>query len=92
MTDLAAVAGLPEESEVSQLGFFDAKVYQSDLFSLTSANNHSVDEGTELKPGQYVEFRGSGTVIECVLKGFASDSQTPMRVYKVSVNHADLLI
>lgn len=84
----ASLAAVTEETPKQQ-DFFDASLYQDNLFSLGSANNHATER--DFKAGQYVEFKGSGTVVECVLKGFGSDKVRPQKVYKVVVNYAELI-
>ena len=83
-----AVAALPEVPE-GQQDFFDASLYHQDLFSVGSTNKHATDK--ELRPGQHVEFKGSGAVIGLALEGFASETSKPQRVYRIAADYVELI-
>jgi len=81
-----ALAAAPDEE--GQLDFFDASVYRENLFSLSGANKHATER--DLQPGQQVSGRFTGAVVGLSLEGFASQTDSPRRVYKVIADYVEL--
>ena len=59
------------------------------LFTVVGTAKHSTDRD-DLKPGDFVEFRGSGAVIGIVYEGFADDTKIPTRIYRITCDFLEL--
>lgn len=58
------------------------------LFSVSGTSKHSTTR--DLEPGQFVEFKGSGVVVGVSFEGFADDTKTPVRLFKVQCDYLEL--
>nr|MBA2601139.1 hypothetical protein [Actinomycetota bacterium] len=60
------------------------------LFSVSGTNKHSTEK-EDLKPGDFVAFKGSGAVVGIVYEGFADDTKIPTRIYRITCDNLELV-
>lgn len=59
------------------------------LFSVSGTAKHSTT--LDLEPGQLLDFKGSGVVVGVSFEGFADDTKTPVRLFKIQCDYLELV-